>query len=201
MKAVMNCRFGRQMLAGSMAMMILSGTKAQAETNSEEGMEYTAQTSASLWSMSSVLELYKLSGWRLLDVRRIWANKDWPNGDPKMRHNAFTDLARFKDHWYCVFRVGEDHNYSGAPGGLRVIRSKDGENWTSVFFYQPAEHSVDVRDSKLVVTQDGQIVIFGYEDYRLEPAKTIFKQFGVCRSMTWLSADGEQERAKLQQGR
>ena len=55
--------------------------------------EYVAKTNASLWSMTSVLELYKLSGWRLLDVKRIWANKDWPKGDPRTRHNAFTDLA------------------------------------------------------------------------------------------------------------
>ena len=29
-------------------------------------MEYMAKTGANLWSMSSVLELYKLSGWRLV---------------------------------------------------------------------------------------------------------------------------------------
>ena len=189
--AAMNFRFVRLMLAGSVAMMIFSGTTAQAATNTEEKMEYTAKTDTSLYSMSAVLELYKLSGWRLLDVRRIWANKDWPNGDPRTRHNAFTDLTRFKDHWYCVFRVGEDHGVCGPLGGLRVIRSKDGEKWTSVFFYQPAEKSVDVREGKLAVTQDGQLVILGHESYRFEPAQSIFKNFGVRRSMTWLSPDGE----------
>jgi len=191
MKATANCRFVRRMLAGSMAMMILSNTTAQTETNPAARMEYAPKTDISLWSLSSVLELYKLSGWRLLSVRRIWANKDWPNGDPKTRHNAFTDLARFKNHWYCVFRVGEDHMVSGPPGGLRVIRSKDGEQWTSVLFYQPEEKSVDVRDSKLAVTQDGQLVILGHESYRFEPAKSIFTDVGVRRSMTWLSSDGE----------
>jgi hypothetical protein len=179
------------MVAGSMAMMIVQGTEAQAEAKGAVKMKYTAQTDGSLWSMSSVLELYRLSGWRLTDVRRIWANKDWPNGDPKTRHNAFTDLARFKDHWYCIFRVGEDHGVSGPLGGLRIIRSKDGEKWTSVFFYQPDEKSVDVREAKLVQTQDGQLVILGHESYRFEPARSIFKDFGVRRSMTWLSSDGE----------
>ena len=90
---------------------------------------------------------------------------------------------------------------SGPLGGLRVIRSRDGEKWTSVFFYQPEDKSVDVRDSHLVVTQDGQLVVVAWESYRLEPAKSKFKALwfkegeptdeNVGRSMTWLSSDGE----------
>ena len=180
------------MLAVSMAMLILSNTAAQAETkkNNEKETNYAANTDSSLWSMSSVFELYKLSGWSLLDVQRIWANKEWPNGDPLTRHNAFTDLVWFKDQWYCVFRVGENHGVTGSRGGLRCIRSRDGKSWTSVFFYQSQEKSVDVRDSKLVVTE-GQIMILGHESYRFKPAKSMFKEFGNRRSMTWLSSDGE----------
>jgi hypothetical protein len=191
MSSVWN-RLVRHAAAGSIAAAILCGAAAQAsDPKPEVKGKYTAQTGPELWSMSSVLELYRLSGWRVIDVRRIWANKDWPNGDPQTRHNAFTDLARFKDHWYCVFRVGADHGVTGPLGGLRVIRSKDGVKWTSVFFYQPAEHSVDVRDSKLLVTDDGRLVVLGHESYRFEPARSIFKDRGVRRSMTWLSTDGE----------
>ncbi len=154
-------------------------------------MNSAARTDSTLWSMSSVRELYRLSGWRLVDVRRIWANKDWPNGDPRTRHNAFTDLAWFKGYWYCTFRVGENHGISLPLGGLRVIRSRDGQNWTSVFFYRPQDEGVDTRESKLVVTDDGRIVLLGYDSYRLEPAKSRFKDVGEGRSMTWLSSDGE----------
>ena len=142
-----------------------------------------------LFRSSAVRELYKLAGWRLLDVRRIWANPDWPEGEPETRHNAFTDLVRFKDHWYCVFRVGPDHM---ARGRLRVIRSKDGREWESVFFYEPDDPSVDARDSKFVVTGDGRLVILAYESYRFEPARTERARYGVGRSMTWRTTDGAQ---------
>lgn len=36
----------------------------------------------------------------LVESRRIW---------DKAPHNAFTDLIRFKDRWYCVFREGKGH--------------------------------------------------------------------------------------------
>ena len=190
-----HCRVGaiRRLAAKACAaaFFILART-ASAEATKEAAMEYTAQTGISLWSTTSVLELYKMAGWQMLDVRRIWANKDWPHGNPQTRHNAFTDLAYFKGHWYCVFRVGEDHGVTGPLGGLRVIRSRDGENWTSVFFHQAEEPSVDVRDSKFVVIDDKQIMVLGHENYRFEPARTRFKDRGIRRSMTWLSSDGEQ---------
>jgi len=180
--------------------------RAQEADISREGKramtQYVSETDPSILSMNAVLELYKLSGWKLLDVRRIWANGNWPNGDPETRHNAFTDLTRFKGCWYCVFRVGEDHAVTGSLGGLRVVRSKDGKRWTSVFFYQPEEKSVDVRDSKLAVTQDSQLVLLAYESYRFEPAKSAFRDRWfkegeesdgtIGRSMTWLSSDGQE---------
>ena len=58
---------------------------------------------------------------RLLQVKKIW------DAAP---HNAFTDLVRFEDRWFCVFREGQDHVSS--DGCLRVIVSEDGENWSSV---------------------------------------------------------------------
>jgi len=39
-------------------------------------------------------------GLQLVESRRIW---------DKALHNAFTDLIRFKDRWYCVFREGKGH--------------------------------------------------------------------------------------------
>jgi hypothetical protein len=45
------------------------------------------------------------------------------------RHNAFTDLIRFDDNYYCVFR--EAHSHNSYDGKLKVVRSIDGEKWDS----------------------------------------------------------------------
>ena len=37
---------------------------------------------------------------KLIEVRKIW---------DKAPHNAFTDLVRFQDRWFCVFREGKAH--------------------------------------------------------------------------------------------
>lgn len=57
---------------------------------------------------------------QLLEIRKIW---------DKAPHNAFTGLIRFNERWFCVFREGED--YVSPDGALRVITSKDGDNWES----------------------------------------------------------------------
>ncbi|MCX6998004.1 MAG: exo-alpha-sialidase, partial [Kiritimatiellaeota bacterium] len=57
----------------------------------------------------------------LLRVARI-------SGDAK--HCAFTALARFNSAFYCAWREGASH--VSADGKLRVVRSADGTNWTSV---------------------------------------------------------------------
>lgn len=78
----------------------------------------------------------------LKDVRRIWN---------KSKHNAFTDLVRFGDRWFCVFREGSAH--VSPDGALRVIRSKDGIEWESAALIEHS--SADLRDAKITVTPDG----------------------------------------------
>src|SRR5262245_19700916 len=56
----------------------------------------------------------------LVEVRKIW---------DVAPHNAFTDLIRFRDRWFCVFREGKAH--VSPDGALRVIISSDGVNWES----------------------------------------------------------------------
>ena len=52
----------------------------------------------------------------LISVDRIWDHAP---------HNGFTDLIRFQDRWWCVFREAEGH---ATPGGItRVISSDDGD--------------------------------------------------------------------------
>ena len=51
----------------------------------------------------------------IVSVRKIWDGGE---------HNAFTDLIRFQDRWWCTFREAKDHGPS--HGQVRVIVSTDG---------------------------------------------------------------------------
>src|SRR5262245_30569496 len=82
----------------------------------------------------------------LVQVRRIWDRE---------RHNAFTDLAWFRNRWYCVFREGSAHE--SPDGELRLIRSADGANWVSeARFTSPA---ADLRDPRLLVMPDDRLML------------------------------------------
>lgn len=85
-------------------------------------------------------------GAELLSMRRIWNAGE---------HNAFTDLVRFKDRWWCCFREAADH--VGGDGKIRVITSRDGEAWESAALV--AEPDVDLRDPKFSVMPDGRLMI------------------------------------------
>jgi hypothetical protein len=80
-----------------------------------------------------------------LSVRKIW---------DQGRHNAFTDLIRFQDHWFCAFREADAH--VGGDGKLRILESADGENWKSTALL--AEPGIDLRDPKLSITPDGRLM-------------------------------------------
>lgn len=82
----------------------------------------------------------------LLSVRKIW---------DKGNHNAFTDLIRFQDQWYCTFREAEAH--VGGDGSIRVLRSADGREWSPVA--NISEAGIDLRDPKLSITPDGRLMI------------------------------------------
>jgi hypothetical protein len=82
----------------------------------------------------------------ILSVRKIW---------DQGAHNAFTDLIRFQDKWFCSFREGDGH--VGGDGKLRVLESTDGETWKSTALL--AEAGIDLRDPKLSITPDGRLMI------------------------------------------
>jgi hypothetical protein len=107
----------------------------------------------------------------LIEARRIWA---------RAPHNAFTDLIRFGGHWYCAFREGESH--VSDDGRLRVIRSEDGEEWSSAALME--WEGGDVRDAKLSVTADGQLMLSGAVRF-LQPVDGNRHQ-----SVSWLSENG-----------
>ncbi|MBS0210838.1 MAG: exo-alpha-sialidase [Planctomycetes bacterium] len=83
---------------------------------------------------------------KLLSVERIW---------DAGKHNAFTDLIRFRDAWYCTFREADEH--VGGDGMIRVLRSADGREWRSVAGV--TEKGIDLRDPKFSITPDGRLMI------------------------------------------
>jgi endonuclease/exonuclease/phosphatase family metal-dependent hydrolase len=82
----------------------------------------------------------------LLKVARIW---------DAGAHNAFTDLIRWRNRWYCTFRESDAH--IGGNGTIRVLSSTDGDTWTSAALI--AEAGIDLRDPKFSITPDGRLMI------------------------------------------
>jgi len=77
--------------------------------------------------------------------------KIWDAG----KHNAFTDLLRHKDRWYCVFREGAGH--VSPDGTVRVIVSDDGQTWYGIA--QLSSSDGDLRDPKICITPAGKLMI------------------------------------------
>jgi len=109
---------------------------------------------------------------KILEVRKIW---------DKAPHNAFTDLIRFHNQWYCAFREGRSH--VSDDGRLRVIRSDNGEVWTSVALME--WDGGDVRDAKLSISAEDHLMLNGAVRF-LKPVDG-----NKYQSVTWLTLDGE----------
>jgi hypothetical protein len=107
---------------------------------------------------------------KLIEVRKIW---------DKAPHNAFTDLARHRKRWWCVFREGKAH--VSPDGSLRVITSSDGIRWKSAALLK--SKTEDLRDAKLTIAANGMFHLYGAGvDKRKKPQ--------VLRSYVWTSRDG-----------
>ncbi len=88
------------------------------------------------------------SGYELISAKKIWDQGP---------HNAFTDLIRFGDKFYCSFR--EDAAHVSPTGKLRVLVSDDGQTWKSAALI--GEEGYDLRDPKLSLTPQGELMIVG----------------------------------------
>lgn len=112
-----------------------------------------------------------------LAVELVDTIKIWDAG----KHNAFTDLIRWKDRWYCTFREGDAH--VGGDGKIRVLTSTDGKSWTSAALI--GEKGIDLRDPKLSITPDGKLMIVAggsvYEGKKLtgRQPRTLFSDNGT----------------------
>ncbi|MEQ9411798.1 MAG: sialidase family protein [Fuerstiella sp.] len=108
----------------------------------------------------------------LVDAKRIW---------DQAPHNAFTDLVRFKDRFFCVFREGQGH--VSPDGALRVLTSVDGEQWESAALITSADS--DLRDAKITVTPDGRLMLAGAEAIETPSGRH-------HQSLVWFSDDGKE---------
>jgi len=109
----------------------------------------------------------------LVEVRKIWDHAP---------HNAFTDLVRFKDRWFCVFREGQGH--VSHDGKVRVIASDDGGSWASAALVETPDPKVpDLRDPKICVAPDGRLML-------LAAAANRQKEQVRHQTYAWFSAAG-----------
>lgn len=82
-----------------------------------------------------------------LEVRTIWTNKSYC---------AFTDIIKFHDRWFCVFREGVSH--LSANGFIRVLVSDDSNEWKSHSVLKVS--NADLRDPKLMIGLNDQLIIY-----------------------------------------
>jgi hypothetical protein len=82
-------------------------------------------------------------------VEVVEVNKIWD----KAPHNAFTDLVRWHDAFYCAFREGRGH--VSTDGRIRILESKDADRWESAALI--SLEGYDLRDAHLSVTPDGMV--------------------------------------------
>lgn len=105
----------------------------------------------------------------LVQVRKVW---------DRAPHNAFADLAWFRNRWYCVLREGQAHE--SPDGSLRLIQSADGVSWVSqARFTSPA---ADLRDPRLLVTPDNRLMLCA--GATLHPATDVTHE-----TLVWFSRD------------
>ena len=121
----------------------------------------------------------------LVGVARIWDGG---------AHNAFTDLIRWRNRWYCAFREGDGH--VGGDGRIRVLVSADGERWSSAASI--GEAGIDLRDPKLSITPDDHLMIVAggsvYEGTRYmgrQPRVTFSADGGAWSTPQRILAEGD----------
>jgi len=106
----------------------------------------------------------------IISVERIWAAAE---------HNGFTDLIRFGGRWYCTFREGSAR--TSRDGAIRVLSSSDGSHWESAFVY--AKDGADLRDPKLSITSDNQLMLTAAAVEESDSARTY-------QTLSWYATDG-----------
>lgn len=104
------------------------------------------------------------------------------------KYNSFTDLCKFKGHYYCTFRSAISHGGAShqVMGEIVVIRSADKTHWSEVARFR--QENVDLRDPKLLATPDS-IRVYAV-DCRFRPGGKI-----EYANRCWSSQEGSQWKA------
>jgi hypothetical protein len=122
-------------------------------------------------------------------VRMVTLTKIWDQGP----HNAFTDFLRYRDHWICTFREGEDH--ASFDGSLRVLQSPDGVSWkpAALISLTPGEFA----DLKPAIAPDGTPIALRNPHLCITPDGRLMLNSAVAyhgrrdmQSLAWFSSDG-----------
>ncbi|MBU3002114.1 hypothetical protein KO534_02010 [Paraglaciecola arctica] len=96
-------------------------------------------------------------------------------------HSAFTDLCEFNKQLFCCYREAENH--VSADGVIRILTmDTQGKILNSNRITIP---NVDLRDPKLTVTPDGQLLLIAFARH-VSAQKTMTE----TRNLTWLSQTG-----------
>lgn len=92
-------------------------------------------------------------------LRKVWA--DGPGGPPVRdartggRHNAFTDLVKWRGRYFLTFRNGTSHG--SMDGRIFILSSQDLESWN---LEAEISTSGDDRDPKFLVTHERLFLFF-----------------------------------------
>ena len=105
-------------------------------------------------------------------VQRVW---------DQAPHQAFTDLCIADNQFLLTFREGDGHVY-GTNGKVRVLRSRDGIDWTSAAVLE--QDGVDLRDPKISLAPTGELVVL------MGGSRYADKKFlGRTSKIAWLRTD------------
>ncbi len=139
------------------------------------------RTTRTPWHVLSLVVMVVMTTAVFSQVRPKAQPITWPVAKiwDRAPHNAFTDLVRFQGRWFCVFREGKDH--VSPDGALRVITSTDGVSWESAALI--TSNNSDLRDAKITVTPDGQLMLCGAEALHDRSKHS-------HQSLVWFSRDG-----------
>ncbi|WP_339726261.1 hypothetical protein [uncultured Paraglaciecola sp.] len=97
-------------------------------------------------------------------------------------HNAFVDLCEFKQQLFVCYREAENH--LSADGIIRIL-TLDFQGQI-LYSSQIAIPKMDLRDPKLTLTPDGQLLLIAFARHTSIQNKTI-----GTRNLTWLSQTGQ----------
>lgn len=100
-----------------------------------------------------------------------------------------TDLARFKDQWFVAYVDRSERD--SKLGGVRVISSENGVEWTSVVLLTSQTPRRGLFRPRFTVSPDGQLMVSALGVVPNPGAAVpVPKYGGTINTMAWFSVDG-----------